>query len=216
MPNKSALEKTIISPNLLPKEAKEELLYQTIAATITKVAQTTIVILLVLWAIGGIFILWTNQREKSLNGSLQTDSNKDKLKELEQVNEQLRDLHVLNSKIDKSIKKQYLFSGVLGELPQLAPQGVALTGFDTLTDQPGWIKIKGVAKTRDQFLTFKDGVEKSAFYAKVDSPLSNYVTPESLSFELNVQLKGWNPVWGDAIKKKSKARTSTSDDTSGE
>jgi len=87
-----------------------------------------------------------------------------------------------------------------------------ITAFETIIDQPGWARIKGVAKNRTDFLKFKEGLEASKFYGKVDSPLSNYVTRESLSFELNVLVKDWNPVWADEIKKKSKKRTSVTEE----
>ena len=200
--------KSVVSPNLVPQEEKEEQAYDAIAQTIKKLAQLAIILLLVLWGIGGLLILRINQEKKSFT-QLETETNREKLQELTKINSQLKDLHVLNSKVDKSVKSEYLFSGLLDEFTKIVPSGVAVTAFETVIEQPGWLRIKGVARNRSDFLKLKEGLESSQYYEKVDSPLSNYVTPESLSFELNVLVKDWKPVWADEIKKKSKRKTTT-------
>lgn len=213
--NIALVNKSVISPNLLPDEEKEEQYYVSIAQSLKRLVQLAGVLLLVLWAIGGLLVLRINQEKNSFTEKLNATANQDKLKELAGINSQLKDLRALNGKVDRSIKSEFLFSDLLSEFTKIAPPGVAITAFDTITDQPSWMKIKGVARSREDFLKFKDGLESSKYYSKVESPLSNYVTPESLGFELNVLVKDWKPVWTQDILKKTKKKT-TSDDTSTE
>ena len=203
----TTITKSVISPNLLPHEEKDEQYYDTIAKTLKRLIQFAFLLLLVLWALGGLLILRIDQQEKNLVQGLQTEVNREKLKELSSINAQLKELRILNGKVDRAQKSEFLFSNLLEELSKIVPQNVALTAFETIVDQPGWIKIKGVARTRDNFLKFKESLESSEYCAKVESPLSNYVTPESFSFELNIQLKDWKPVWTDEVKKKAKKHT---------
>lgn len=210
--NTTPTTKSVISPNLLPPEEKEEQYYLVIAGTIKRLAQFAFGLLLFLWIVGGLLILRINQEKNSYAQKLENSANQEKLQELKQINSQLKDLRVLNGKVDRSLKSEYLFSELLGEFTKIIPQGVVLTAFETIIDQPGWMRIKGVAKDRTDFLKFKEGLEGSKFYGKVDSPLSNYVTPESLNFELNVLVKDWNPVWAEEVKKKSKKRVSSEED----
>jgi hypothetical protein len=206
---KPPASKSVVSPNLLPQDEKEEQYYDSIAQTLKRLAQFALILLLVLWVIGGLLILRINQEKKSFTQKLDTAANQGKLKELAEINSQLKDLRALNGKVDRSIKSEYLFSDLLGELTKIAPPGVAIIAFETIIDQPGWIRVKGVARTRADFLKFKEGLEGSKYYSQVESPLSNYVTPESLSFELNVLVKDWKPIWAEEIKKKAKKRTTT-------
>lgn len=209
--SKITIPKSVISPNLLPPEENEEQHFDTIAITIKRLVQLAFILLLVLWATGGLLILQINREEKNLTQSLETEANKEKLNELASINTQLKDLRALNGKVDRSQKSEYLFSNLLEELARIAPSGLALTAFETIPDQPGWMRIKGVARTRADFLKFKESLESSKFCNKVESPLSNYVTPEVLSFELNIQLKDWKPVWASEVLKKAKKRTTTED-----
>jgi len=208
MPQKNANNpKIIISPNLLPVEAKEELWCRVIEETVRKIAQIFALFLVLLWILGGVLI-WKIYQEKN-NTTVQLESNIDnnRLLELKKINDQFKELRILNANMEKSLQKEYRFSEVLAELPKITPKGAALTTFETSLNQPGWVSIKGIALNRDDFLKFKQNIEESQFYEKVESPLSNYVTSESVTFELNVLLKNWKPVWEKDVKKKPTTQT---------
>ena len=90
---------------------------------------------------------------------------------------------------------------------------MALTDFETNLAQPGWVKITGIARSRDNFLAFKKGIDGSQFYEKVDSPAANYVSPQNFEFELNVKLKNWIPNWAKDLKKQVIKQVDTSDNS---
>jgi len=211
MPGKKSIPKTVISPNLLPPEFKEELYYEAINDTVKKVVLILSALLVVLWMAGGILIWKFKSEESNITRSRDVDLDSKKLYDLGKMNDQFKELRTLNSKVSKSVGKEYRFSEVLTELSKTITPGVALTDFGTNSTQPGWMTIKGVARTRDAFLAFKKGIDESKFYEKVDSPASNYVSPENFEFQLNVQLKGWTPSWAKALKKSPVKQVETDD-----
>lgn len=206
---KPTSQKTVISPNLLPTEAKEELYFRTIGDTVKKVVLLLSGMVFLFWLAGGLLLWRINQEDNNISQKLASNIDNKKLYELNKMNEQFKELRTLNAKVDKSSQKEYRFSEVLQELSTITPRGVVLVDFETILEQPGWVKIKGSAQNRDEFLQLKKGLEESKFYAKVESPLSNYVSPQSVSFELNAQLKDWQPSWADAMKKKTAKPAST-------
>jgi len=196
------INKTVISPNLLPFESKEEFYYQAINDTLQRVVMILSFFVILFWLVGGV-LLWRIDSEKN-NITLRFDNNVDsqKIQELKKINDQSKEIRILNSKVTKSAEKEYRFSMVLEELAKITPRGLVITNFETVLEQPGWIKIRGAAQNRDLFLRFKQDLEHSPLYSKVESPLSNYVSPESVNFELNAQLKDWEPSWAKDLKKK--------------
>jgi hypothetical protein len=213
MAEKNKQNKTVISPNLLPSEFKEELCYQSIGGMVKKVVVTLAIILVVLWLAGGVLLWKFKSEESSIRNNLETNVDSKKLWDLGKMNEQFKEMRTLNSKVDKSVEKEYRFSEVLLELSKITPRGVALTDFETSLAQPGWVTIKGVTRTRDGFLAFKKGLSDSKFYEKVDSPTANYVSPENFEFELSAKLKDWIPSWAKDLKKSPVKQVDTNDNS---
>lgn len=189
----------IFSPNLIPRLAKEDLCYVSIGKSIKKVILLSLFLFLVVWALGGLLFLKMKNEKQDLAASLSIDKYGDKLTELEKSNSYSKESRVFANKIEKSLDRQYKFSNFLEELIKLTPRGLVINSLETALDQPGSIKIIGLAKERDGFLKFKDNLEKSEYCEKVDSPLANFVDPENLNFELTVKLKNWKPAWGESV-----------------
>jgi len=205
--------KTVISPNLLPPEAKEELCYHAIGDTVKKVVLVLSAILVILWLAGGALLWKFKSEETAITRNLEGSVDSKKLYDLGKMNEQFKEMRTLNSKVEKSGGKEYRFSEMLAELTKITPPGVALTDFETNLVQPGWVKITGVARSRDNFLAFKKGVDQSQFYEKIDSPAANYISPQNFQFELNVKLKNWTPGWAKDLKKSPVKQVDTNDNS---
>jgi hypothetical protein len=67
------------------------------------------------------------------------------------------------------------------------PSGVRLTDL-SLTREKNLLSVAGWAAKRDDFLLFKKQLEESGLVNNLDSPLSNLLTPENISFSLTAQL----------------------------
>ena len=191
----------IFSPNLLPRLWKENLCLDSVKSSIFRILFLGLFLLIVLWLMGGFLLFGMKNEKAQLDQSLSTEKYGEKLTELDKSNGYSRESRVFANKIEKSIEKQYSFSNLLEELMKTAPRGLTINSLDTPLDQPGTVKIMGVAKERDGFLKFKENLEKSEFCEKVESPLSNYIEPENLNFELTLKLKNWKPIWGESLEK---------------
>lgn len=197
MENKKTQNYRIFSPNLLPRLAKEDLCYGSMTKSIKRVVLISLFLFLITWGLSGLLLLKMRGEKQSLISSLSTEKYGDKLVELEKSNNYSRESRVFANKIDKALDKQYKFSLFLEELIKLTPRGLVINSLETMIEQPGSIRIIGLAKERDGFLKFKENLEKSEYCERVDSPLANYVDPENLNFELTIKLKNWKPAWGE-------------------
>jgi hypothetical protein len=207
--NEKKINYKIFSPNLLPRLAKEDLCFRSTRAGIKKFLLISFFLFLLLWAFGGLILLNMRNNKTKLNNSLSVDKYGDKLVELEKSNSYSRESRVSANKIEKSLEKHYKFSNLLEELTKLTPQGIVLNTLETAIDQPGSIKVSGLAKEREGFLKFKENLDRSSFFEKIDSPLSNYVEPDNFSFQLSLKLKDWKPSWGDTAASTSATKAKT-------
>ncbi len=193
--NNKKINHKIFSPNLLPRLAKEDLCYRSTRSSIKKFLLISFFLFLLLWVLGGLILFDMRRKKIDIETSLSIDKYGEKLNELEKSNNYSRESRVFANKIEKSLEKHYKFSNLLEELIKLTPKGIVLNSLETAVDQPGSIKILGLAKERDGFLKFKENLEKSSLFEKVDSPLSNFVEPENFAFQLTLKLKDWKPSW---------------------
>ena len=193
--NQNSKLRKVISPNLLPQEFKEGLYVQAVGDTARKIGQIGIVLLLCFVTIGFLYLYHLNNSGSFLEEKFNDENDLNKLKELNKIKKDNKDLNILVNKIEQSLDKKYDWSKVLGELPKITPEGVVLTNWTPVMEEPGWVSIKGIAKTRDAFLTLKENLEKTEFCENLESPLSNYANPEMAEFEIKIKLRGWKPIF---------------------
>jgi len=79
------------------------------------------------------------------------------------------------------------WSSVINEISQAISDEVAL---NLLKIDKGNEKmmLRGVARTRDGLLEFKEGLEKSNIFYEVDFPLKNILEKENIIFEINTEI----------------------------
>jgi len=192
--------KKIIFPNLLPIDKRGDLYFEVIGETIGRIGQVGLVLFLLFFAYG-FFVLTTIQTKERAYIAKYESIDKDKLTQLTKIKKEVQEMNILNKKISQELKIQYKWNDLLAKLPEITPEGVVIVDIETPLDNPGWITIVGVAKERDLFLKFKSGLDSTELFDKIESPLSNYVDPMSLSFEINAQVKNWKPQWAEDAKK---------------
>ncbi len=208
-------QKKIISPNLLPSEKKEILYLEIIGETVRKVCQIGLVFMSLFFIVGGLILLNIQKNEKAYTFKYE-NIDRQKLDELNKIKKEVQETNGIGNMLNQSIKKQYKWSDFLSNLSKITPEGVVLLSIETPLDNPTWITITGVARERDLFLKFKNGLDSSGFFTKIESPLSNYVDPLSLEFEINAQVKNWNPKWAEDAKKAKLSARKAANDATGE
>jgi len=193
VPNKKIQkgEVKVLSPNLLPLGYRQKQDIQTLIETIGRVGKIGIICAVIFLGAEGFIMFRIFQKESEISKKLEQEVEAENLKQLEQMKREVNDLNSLSGEIRGALYKEYHWSNFLGKMPEIVPENVVITNWLTTPEKPGWVTMRGVALQRDGFLKLKENLENSEHVEKMESPLSNYVTPEKLEFELNVFLKDW-------------------------
>lgn len=195
--------KKIIFPNLLPGEKRGDLYFEVIGETVRRVGQIGLVLLIFFFAYS-FFVLKTIQNKEQKYLSKYEVLEKDKLGELTKIKKEVQEMNILNKKINQELKLEYKWNELFEKIAEITPEGVVLVSVETPLENPGWITLIGIAKERDLFLKFKSNLDQTGLFEKIESPLSNYVDPMSMTFEINAEVKNWKPKWGEDSKKNKK------------
>jgi len=101
-----------------------------------------------------------------------------------------KDIDKANKKLEKidKVQKEYIaWSPLLMEIANAVPSGVRVESL-IIDKKESSLKIKGQANTRDNFLITKSNLEKIFFISKVESPITNLLAKENVSFDLTITL----------------------------
>lgn len=174
--------------NLLPPKEKEFLKIKEREFFIITLSIRLCWFLLIIIAflLFGIFFLKTNLSSLSKQITIQKKflESKKEYKELENKAKKFNEFVIF---LDKIQKDRLDYSKILLQLTEQMPSQVKLNSFSL--DKQGQIFLRGNARERSDFLRFKENLEKSNLYKKIDSPLSNIVQKDNINFELSLILK---------------------------
>ena len=184
-------EVKVLSPNLLPLGYRQRQDIKTLVETIGRVGKIGIICAVIFLGVESFVMFRIFQKESEITQKLEQEVEAENLKQLEQMKKEVNDLNNLSGEIRGTLHKEYHWSNFLEKMPEIVPENVVITDWITTSEKPGWVTIRGVALQREGFLKLKENLENSEYVEKMESPLSNYVTPEKLEFELNVFLKNW-------------------------
>jgi len=112
--------------------------------------------------------------------SFQGQSIENQQKLIKEFNEKL-------DKINNIQQKQKSYYSVLSNLSTLVPGGVRI---DALAiEESGEGRISGFANQRTQLLLFKEALEKSNYFEKIENPLSNLTKQSGINFYFTFNVK---------------------------
>ena len=87
-----------------------------------------------------------------------------------------------------AIQSEYAaWSNILIETAQNMPGDVVLSSF-TIQKSNSTFQFSGDAITRDSLLVFKNNLEESPYFGNIESPISNLLSKEDISFTLSGQV----------------------------
>jgi hypothetical protein len=98
----------------------------------------------------------------------------------------------LNGKIDaiSDIQNEFIsFSSLLNEMAKLTNEGIKMQNFSIGKD--GNFSFAGTALSRNDLLLFKNNLENSDYFEKIDFPISNLTQQENVSFNLIAKIKSY-------------------------
>lgn len=100
-------------------------------------------------------------------------------------NKSIKEFNQKLSAVDKIQKSHVSWTKFFINFAQLVPEDV---GIDNVTINGNRILINGVAKTRSQFLKFKDNLEKSDLFSEIVTPLENLLKKDDVVFNLKASI----------------------------
>ena len=175
--------------NLLPPQKSKELhlnlLHQAILGAAISIIFIIIALILLL-LLGRAFLNFNlNETKRELN-LWQT---KPEIKEVENLEKQIKELNEKLTFLDGTYKKQVKFSSFLEDLAKDMPAGIVLNNISI--EESGKVNIGGYASTRDVLLFFKGTLETASYVKEFNFPLSNLTKATNITFYLNFKLVGY-------------------------
>ena len=101
------------------------------------------------------------------------------------------EINNLNEKIEtlNSVQTDYYnWPQLLANFSNLVPEDVTLVQFNAQLKSHQF-SIQGYAKDRDSFLTFKNSLDQSGFFYNLESPLSDILKKQDITFEIKGYFK---------------------------
>jgi Tfp pilus assembly protein PilN len=178
----------MIKLNLLPPEEKTSLQTERIFSCLFYYCKRIFAILIIfILALAGIWIFLRIQIEKEENALAKLEKSnfsqeiKSFEKEIEAANKAIAQLETIQ-------KESILYSKILEDLSLTTADNIQLSGFifDKKTNKGS---LSGYALERESFISFKNSLEKSAYFSEINSPVSNLVKSADNNFVISFSLK---------------------------
>ncbi len=176
----------MITLNLLPPQEKTEIERRKNLSRVLKWGSLGFIFILaflVLLSSVWIFLLVQLGSAESIYEKLQANPQskafQDFQNEIGQLNKKMKDLDRLGGQIFK-------YSPPLKALSELTAPGIKFTNISISQKN---IVLEGQAQNRDLLLSFQDALAKSAYFEKLDAPISNLFKQENIDFSFNFWFK---------------------------
>lgn len=89
-------------------------------------------------------------------------------------------------KIEKNFFPTFTYWKILDKIDSFLPEKTFLK---ELSIKDGLVIIKGRSSSRDEFIFFKEALEKEEIFSEIQSPLSNFTSSQNVEFEITARLK---------------------------
>ena len=173
--------------NLLPPQRRREIKNLRYTGIVLKVGTMALFALIVLASFSYACLYFIDFQEKSLDQEIASFKQTNSYKKTQEAQDSLREYNKIASKVKNGLKKQKEYWDIIYEINAKIPNDVVLT--DLNVSEEGIISLKGLAYTRKDFLSFKDGLEKSELFENLQSPISNLVMDKDVNFEFTAEIK---------------------------
>lgn len=110
----------------------------------------------------------------------------DGYRKLEKYEENFKNMNEASSFLIRIQSGHLHWSNMLKNLNRSVPSGIAL---DSLATKEYDVYLVGKAKTRDNLLEFKNGLEHNDCFENVNVPLSDFAVKENVEFQIDFTVK---------------------------
>ena len=95
----------------------------------------------------------------------------------------------INKKIDLLSKSEYVVSDLIKEIVERQTRAVRLSLIEFMSkDGVHYVKVGGIANTRESLVEFSNLLEESEYFVSVDVPFSSFTQSSNIPFAVDVKL----------------------------
>lgn len=175
-----------VTINLLPPERKEELKQKRNIGVILKISVMAFSALLV-FIVFIIFCLMTlNIRVQSLKDQQNRLMENKKYGQIKKSQEFAENYYKQTSGIERILKQQNYNWDLFSEVNKLVSENIYLK---EIALQEGALSISGFSSTREALLKFKEDLENSSRFSKIEAPISNFTSSQDINFNFKAEIK---------------------------
>lgn len=178
----------MIKLNLIPYKEKKELGLDKVFVAILVYGTMTIVVVLFFSFLMYTMGQYLESRVDSLSRIIAVDEGSAVSKAIKDLEKNITFSNKTLDKIDGLLKKRIVYSDILDSLSKNKTQSARFSEINLSADQKEG-SIIGYVKTRDEALQMKNNLEKNPYIIKVESPLSNLVKPQDITFQFSFKIK---------------------------
>lgn len=176
----------MITLNIIPEDLKNEIKlndhFKFYKKTIGLILFTSILFSAILFSAK--IILATQQSSTDQQNTIATKNTENYSKQVNEINIQLKEI----KNIQKNDTDWTDFFIKIGEYTGNEIKISRL--YASKTDNS--LRITGVAKTRDNLLTFKNNLEKSKYFSNINLPISSLLEKENINFEISATITNYD------------------------
>jgi Tfp pilus assembly protein PilN len=175
-----------ININLIPPYKKEEEIKKRHLRMVLNIG----------WSLAGMFLLFfsfifclqyiLNFQLESLTMSNERSSDKEKKDKIKNYEQEFRRINLESGQILKVLKDQLYWTNVFQEISGKMTEGIRI---ESLATKDYKVLLAGKASSRDELISFKDDLSASACFDLVDLPISNLVSKNDVSFQIDIKVK---------------------------
>lgn len=175
-----------ISINLVPPQKKEEIYQAKRLRMVFRVQFYSILIGLL-----SFFLLWASNYVLNVNLNLvskegQSDLDQEKYRQIEKYDSEFQGINSQLGEISKVRRDQLYWSRMLQLFNRNIPDGIFL---EEVSTKDYAVFISGKADNRDTLISFRDKLGSEGCFSSVDLPLSNLVSKDNVSFQMDLIVK---------------------------
>lgn len=171
------------SINLLPEKRKNAIRIDRLNRFVLKMGVIVIfsILLLILFLFSNLFIIGIYKKINQDEAGRTEKGGIDKvIKETKsEIDRSFNETNQAVGEIEKRVSYWVYFNEINGILPE----DIFYSEIEMKADQ---IKLRGLAKNREDLVKFKNSLENSEIFKKVEMPISNFTSQKNVNFEINL------------------------------
>lgn len=176
----------MITLNIIPDELKNEIKLNDHYIFYKKMV-SLVLIMTVLFSVvllSAKIILATQKSDTNQQNTIASKNTENYSKQINEINKQLKEI--------KNIQKNDTnWTGFFLRMGDLVGSDIKILRLYAGKNDNS-LRISGIAKTRNDLLSFKDKLEKSNYFSNINLPISSLLEKENINFEINTTITNYD------------------------